>query len=62
MQMSCNNQMVHLVGFFTIAYSTDITFGFNLEQSIYIVLEMQLHFHNNFDNKNTFPFPKHITM
>jgi hypothetical protein len=27
----------------------------NLEQSIYIVLEMQLQFHNNINNKNTSP-------
>jgi hypothetical protein len=49
-------------GLFTIAYSTNIAFGFNLEQSIYIVPKMQLHFHNNLNNKDTSPFPKHITM
>jgi hypothetical protein len=27
----------------------------NSEQSIYIVLEMQVHFHNNINNKNTSP-------
>jgi len=46
---------------FRIAYATDIAFELNLEQSIYIVLKLRLHLHNNINNKNTSPFPKHIT-
>ncbi len=38
-------------GLFTIAYSINIAFGLNLEQSIYIVQKMQLHFHNNLNSK-----------
>jgi len=58
------NVMQHLddlsCGILKIAYATDITFGFNLEQSIYIMPKTRLHLHNNINNKNTFPFPEHI--
>jgi hypothetical protein len=43
--------------FFTITYVANITFGFNLEQLIYNVSQMQLH--NNINNKTIFPFLKY---
>jgi hypothetical protein len=45
---------------FTIVYVVDITFGFNLKQSIYNILQMQLHFHNNKNNKTICPFSKYL--
>jgi hypothetical protein len=44
---------------FTMAYVTDIAFGFNLEQSLYNVPQMGLHLHNNINNKTISPSPKY---
>jgi hypothetical protein len=56
--MSCNKDNSSC-GLFTIAYGVDIAFELNLEQSIYTVAQMRLHLHNNINNKNISPFPKH---
>ncbi len=59
MQMSCNNLDNSSCKLFTIAYATNITFGLNLEQSLYNVTQMRLHLHNNINNKTISPFPKY---
>jgi hypothetical protein len=46
-------------GLFTIAYATNIAFELNPKKSIYNVPEMQLHLHNNINNKTISPFPKY---
>jgi hypothetical protein len=45
---------------FTIVYAVDITFGFNLKQSIYNISQMQLHFHNDKNNKTISPLSKYL--
>jgi len=58
MQISCNNWMVHPMGFLIISYATNITFVFHPKQSIHIILEMQLPFHTNINNKKHISFPQ----
>ncbi len=45
-------------GLFIITCVVDITFRLNPEKPIYNVAQMQLHLHNNINNKYIFPFPK----
>ncbi len=44
---------------FTIAYAINITFGLNLEQSLYNMTQMRLYLHNNINSKTISPFPKY---
>jgi len=42
---------------FTIVYGTNIAFGFHLEQSCYILSQMQTHLWKSINNICIFPFP-----
>ncbi len=44
---------------FTIAYATDITFGFNPKKSTHNVPQMRSHLHSDINNKTIYPFPKY---
>jgi hypothetical protein len=46
-------------GVFTIAYATNIVFGFYLEKSQYVLTQMWTHLQNSISNKYIFPFPKY---
>jgi hypothetical protein len=45
-------------GVFTIAYATNIVFGFYLEKFQYVLTQMQTHLQNFISNKYIFPFLK----
>jgi hypothetical protein len=44
---------------FTIAYATNIAFGFDREKSQYVLTKMQTHLGNSINNIYIFPFPKY---
>jgi hypothetical protein len=46
-------------GVLTITYEIDITFGFDLEKSQYILTQMWTHLQNSINNRYIFPFPKY---
>jgi len=44
---------------FTIAYVTNIAFGFDAEKSQYVLTQMQTNLQNSINNRYIFPFPKY---
>jgi hypothetical protein len=43
----------------TIAYATDIAFGFDPEKPQYVLTQMQTNLQNSLNNRYIFPFPKY---
>ncbi len=46
-------------GVFTIAYTTNIAFGFDPEKYQYVLTQMETNLQNSINNKYIFPFPKY---